>query len=498
MVKQRKHINVEEWEPSLKEKIVTYDGKLIIVPFDKLFNRASMKEFNTFIIKQKAYVGKLELICKHINYFCNFYDPERELITAYLKLKHKIDLSTGKLSEEAFIARLYHILFTPSIVSKITQMVEDNYIFDIDSDSSADKYPDETKFTDEHTKILFSASTAIKLMVPVVFHYINSNNIHAPSRLYNYYERVLHLFHTEQVNLYNKLWIWCLKKVENDYNVHKVLWEQREVYGETIITRAVKLFKSHIIVDTLFKYTFDGNPNVLNAVVVKKQLRITNGQKYKHNLVAVSNERSGEGNELKRIEMMELTASKIDESLIVLSPKNIKRTISRIQDEMQVRITEDEYLFYNSFTPTNSIQKTLVDYHYAKYFNGFLDLNMISKRQYMTLLILLKKKLQYQKFKYLPQILTGEIVGKIQNRSIRNMKFLNKLKSTPLYNKLVSEKFAYVYYIKKNDPIIEIVSSLLNTKFKYVDFNNLERCGTIIEVNQDTLSDEILNFLNQI
>ena len=91
-------IRVDEWKPSPEDNKITYDGKLIVIPFDKLFNRQNNDVLNNFIIKKESYVRKLEDICKYINYFIKFYDDDNELLLAYLKLKFLIDTKGGSVT----------------------------------------------------------------------------------------------------------------------------------------------------------------------------------------------------------------------------------------------------------------------------------------------------------------------------------------------------------------------------------------------------------------
>ena len=50
----------------------------------------------------------------------------------------------------------------------------------------------------------------------------------------------------------------------------------------------------------------------------------------------------------------------------------------------------------------------------------------------------------------------------------------------------------------KGDLIINILSTLINTEFTYVDYDNPELTGEPIEMDLDILSQEFLDFVNQI
>ena len=59
-IKKEEFIRIDEWVPEKKDNIITYDGKMILVPFDKIFNRQNNEMLNNFIIKKESYVKKLD------------------------------------------------------------------------------------------------------------------------------------------------------------------------------------------------------------------------------------------------------------------------------------------------------------------------------------------------------------------------------------------------------------------------------------------------------
>ena len=145
-----------------------------------------------------------------------------------------------------------------------------------------------------------------------------------------------------------------------------------------------------------------------------------------------------------------------------------------------------------------TFQSQLVFYYFAKYFNGYRDLNMVNRTQYIKLLIILKKRLYFQEYVYLPEILTANIDGKLNSRTIRNDKFLTKIQTSDIYQSIMSNKYSILHDIGKDDLILKILSRMINTKFTVVNYDHPEQLGETIEVNQDIISEEFLNFLNQL
>ena len=124
-------IKVEEWVPSAKETVVKYDGKVMVIPFDNYFNQSG-DTLNIFVIKREAYTNELPVLCKYINYFIEYYDENDELLMGYLRMKFLIDTKKKVFKRhKQFISMMYDTIMTPTIVSQINKMVEDNYEIDV-------------------------------------------------------------------------------------------------------------------------------------------------------------------------------------------------------------------------------------------------------------------------------------------------------------------------------------------------------------------------------
>lgn len=499
-------IRVDEWAKGAseneivyknpKDEIVRCDGKLLIIPFDEIFKKGN-KGFNVFVIKKDSYVKQLPEIALYINYFIKFYDTDNELLMAYLMLKHQIDNKKKRIKRKVFIKMLYSVLFTESMKEKINRMVEDNYYIDLKSKNNI-KYAETLEFTNEHAKIMMKISMGMKLMVPVLFHYINRNNIikDKETPLFIFYEHLFYMW-DDKVDIYLKLRITVESKIKRHYSNNSVIWNQREIMGMDPLIYMDTLLKENIISETMVKYRFHKNIISFNSVVLDKQLGFFSITPYNYTMRELTTTKDSEG--LSGIDKLEMNSAKIDESLVILSSVNIKKTIKKIKKRFGIDIDKDELRFYEQHHTINKFQVQLVGYFYAKYFGGYRDINLLTRSQYIKLMLILKKRLQYQGFIYLPMILSGN-VEKLIKRTIQNQKFLEKVRNSPVYQSILQEKFGIVVdELNKNNIIINLLSILLNSHFTIVDYDYPEKLGNKIEINTpDILSDEFLNFLNQI
>lgn len=495
-------IQLEKFKTNERNGVVTYDGKIVIVPFNELFNKPIPDEMNRFLIKKNSYVNSIDIISDTINYFLKYYDTEHEIITAYLKLRYLSSNKDKNIKKEEFISYVYAYLFTDSIISKIKQLVDDNYELDIDNDPLSAKFSDESRWTDEHSKILYRITIGIRLLIAPVFHYLNTKNLMSPDNIYIFYEKLLDIMSEQDINIYNKLWIMIHNRCQSSVKNHPTLWGDREIYSETVTTRAITLLRRNLIVDSVWKFSFNKNIIKLINVILRDQLKYTGKIKYSHNLISINEEdiKSANDSELSRVDKLMMNAAKIDETIIVISSLNIKRVIDNIQREMQIEITEDEIQFYTKYYKINKNQVEIVNYFYAKMFNGFLDLSLLTKRQYLTLVILLKRRFLIMNMKYIAQLITGNAVGRIISRPISNQKILESLNNTPMYTEICENKFNLVKKLNNSDSeyskILSLMSSLISTKYTLLDYSSPELMDKEIIIDHTVLREEFLNLLN--
>ena len=82
-------------------------------------------------------------------------------------------------------------------------------------------------------------------------------------------------------------------------------------------------------------------------------------------------------------------------------------------------------------------------------------------------------------------------------RLLQNTKYTNKLMASSAYKNLINNKYPTLKGFK-DDVILSIVSQCLNNIYTYVDYENQELTGEVIEFDEDIISDEILSFIDSI
>ena len=113
-------------------------------------------------------------------------------------------------------------------------------------------------------------------------------------------------------------------------------------------------------------------------------------------------------------------------------------------------------------------------------------------------MILMKRALQIKGDIFLPQIVSADVSGRINSRTIHNSKLLSKIENSEPYKQLVKDKYSTLQGMGKSDIIIQLLSSLINTQFTVCDYDLKDRFGEEINIDFDMLSQEYLDFINQI
>lgn len=493
-------LEVKGWDIPEEYKIFKIKDKSIIVEFDKHFKVKPV--LNTFYLRYKdSYISKLGLITHYINYFLNFYDEDGELLLNYFYMKYHLDVNMNNdpRPRKEFIRLIYTSLITPSIYEKVKRMVDENYRIDLSQTNTENiKYSESLEFTNVHAKLLLTISVIIKILIPIILHYItlykDKKEIH---NLSMYYKPIFDIIEEqEHVNLYGKLFNSINVKVNLSETKNKIIWDKYEVEQEDTATYTKELLDKNIIVDNVFKYLFIKNIIAFNSVIIDTQLDFFVIKNLNINMREINTEKDSEG--LSSLDKLEMNTIKIDESLVVLSKINIKQTIKRIKRELCIDIDKEEKEFYKQYMTITPIGRSLLFYFYAKYFDGYRDLKSITKSQYIDLMILMKRVLEIRGDIYLPQILSADISGRINARTIHNSKLLEKITSSEAYDRMIKDKYSTLNGMGKSDVIISLLSTLINTQFTYCDYDIQEKFGQEIEVDFDTLSQEFLSFVNQI
>lgn len=492
-------IPVDEWKPTAEDECyIKYVGKTIVIPFNKYINCIKSNKRNIFYVSHKdSYVKKFAQITHYLNYFIRFYDDDNELILNYLYCKYMLDKNKVSPNRENMIRWLYEHFVTPTMYKKVKRFVEDNYRIDLAQNKDPSKqYSESLEFTNRHAKLFLVISTFIKMLIPLVMHYISIIAGKPEAKhLIEYYKPLFEIIErVEHVNLYAKLFHSINVKVNFNESKNKVIWAKYAANSVDTVSYTEELLDKNLIVDNVFKYVFDKSIISFNSVILDTQLDYRCIKNFGINMREISTEKDSDG--LSYLDKLEMNTVKIDENIILLSQTNIDDTIKRIRKSIHIKISKDERHFYEDNMRINKISKSLVFYFYSRMFGGFADLNHITQKQYIKLMVLMKFKLLSCGYVYLPRLISANIEGRINSRTIHNSKFLESVETSAAYENIVKEKYATLINSGKGDLIISLLSTLINTQFTYCEYDEPRLLGKVIDMNHVMLSQEFLDFVN--
>ena len=610
---------INTWVATDKQKVVDRDGKIFICYFDRIFKQPKLSIYDKFYIKKGSYENQLDIIVRYINFFINHYDPDNELVTAYLKIKFAVDdnhLYTAD-NMDSYINFVYEILFTDTMIDKINRLVEDNYLDDIEQETDEKrrkyknnerKHLESLEFTNQHIKILLRISFGMKIMAPVMLHYhaVNTMKIEKDSdNIFRFFKPLFKIFgrvpastntayisqesnaffvfnnatkyydmyedddahnmvhcnlteaqviekstnpetgeivieprnYTAEYNMYNKLFVYVKAKVNESYANNSTMYAQREIFGIDIFSVIQSFVHRVLISENMVKYKFNEHwdaaqkkykENIIgfNKTIIKFQLMYFLKEQYSKNLTEVTNTKNSDG--LSGGDKMAMNLTKIDEGITILAEINVPITIQYIEDWFKIDISDEEIDYYIEHHRPDKIQIELVHSYFAKYFGSIRNLALLTRRQYITLMLILKKKLMRDlgypddnmivestepnesddenesetkerdiRPAALPYILSGNLEDHINTRVIRNLKFTQKIEDAYTYRELQSGAHWYLNFIRPGYDM-QLVSSLINTRFTYVEYTHPELLGKEIIYSDDKVADEILFFLKSI
>ena len=187
--------------------------------------------------------------------------------------------------------------------------------------------------------------------------------------------------------------------------------------------------------------------------------------------------------------------TKTNEGLFLQNKTNCEDTLHKIE-LMYGPFSDDEINFYmsrlenESGNVINDFQKSLVFNLFYKYFGDPVSINNINKIGYIKLVIAASRLLKANNMIVMPYIISSKIV-RLQHKKSINKKEQLKLEATPYFqairNKYRSEKI--------ESYIVELMATIVASKFQIIDYDDPELDGQIREFTSDVIYDEIAMYV---
>lgn len=484
-------IPVDSWIPNPEDLIFKHTKGAVILPVSNYYNSTNT-DLDYFITSPKRCYNTPKMrehLTHYLNYFEKFYDEDKELLSIYFTIKYLIDVEKA-YNSDAFIYDIKRYLLSPSMMFKIKNMNRENYSLNLKFEKE-----ENLRYTDKHGIILMQISLIMLCIIPLATHFISmkyKGNI--DGFLLTIYDMVLDMF---DVNIYNKLYETSSSNI-NKNTRYNPIWEKQDIRGINTTTLSIGSVQN-MLVNIMPKYVYNQNIVCYNFKSVVKTIRFqVTGIEYDEDYIPLSSsKRDFEQN--SEFDKFESYLSKSDESLYLQNKVNCQETMKFIeasfgpfdQDEIKYYITK---LSDNNNIIINSFQKNLVFNLFYKYFGDVMSIKAINKEDYVKLVISAKKILQSNNMVILPYIISSKITRLVTRKNVNN-KEKQKIQLSPLYNMIIqkykSEKIV-------ND-ILSIISTILSSEFKIIDFYDNDLDGKPIEsFPADIIAEEVLMYVSLI
>lgn len=469
------------------------------------------KRAEIFEIGRRAFQNQIMQQSQYLSYFIEFYDKEKDLMTMYINIKNMIDNGTQSLTVPEYKKRLLgKMLRDYNLKEKIYNMVDDNFYIDITIDPETGRVfdgPDD--FTNEEAKMLLAVSMAHKIIISPTEHYICTNTIYDNDdiQITNLMlDLFVELFYAigDRYGKYEadlieyKLYRFAERRISKHFKGNKKLWvQQAALRGTTENNSLDELMVKTIMSDNFFKLNFSyALTKFLKAVIGNSLNHSIIQSTYKYNPVRVTNEKDSSG--LSSIDKLNQTSMKLDMSRVIRSYKSLEYVTEKLEKRYG-EISEAEIDFYEKrLDHTDKFHNDLLNYNFAKEFHGFAELKIAPIRNVIKFVVICKRELSDKGYSQLQWLISSVLQGKLSNRLLQNNKYLDKLKKSSLYQHLITDKYMFEVEDYKDDPILQIISRVLNNYYTFNEYTQPELTGERIYFDENIISDELLTFIDEI
>lgn len=499
-----KYVDLFAWKPSPEEQyFIQEDGMIVAEYAYRDLNIPRERVIPKYVIAKKHYKERIPDILAHINYFVAHYDHDHEYLISTLSVKTYMDQHPD-MSQKAFRKLLVKRVVTPTFVGKVKRMANDLYKLNINTDKEG-KYRSTPKITNEHARMIVAVSFCIRLLLPICIHFSNTNSTFINKRDYidcfdKIYMDVIDKFEKNDIEIFNPICRFVKYRVDRSYTSDLVIWQKKkQLYGTTVELYLESLIHEVILVKSLHK--MDYRRSIVSFIdgIITHSYNHYRFENFKYKPVEIDVAEDGDSDDyLSNAETLEMSIYRVDESNAIVNEVNSGFVMESIRQRFQnIRPSDEEMQFYQEHVSLNSMSQQLMHIFYTRFFTDTNAVRGLNRTDSIELLVYMKKYLQLRGMVLLPQICTAKVRGKFRDSMIKNSKFVEKFATSSVYQRIVSDKYRFVAEINpKEDPIIKSLSTIINSKFEFVDVDETINGFVCSDIDTDTIVDEYMLLLS--
>lgn len=503
--------------------------KTMIIHFDKELahvNNENIAALNEWKVTKLSYSSYLPRMCEELNFFETMYDQEGELITSLFRIKYLIDvdnISYTMNNFDAFKDLVYKTIFTESMKEKITRMVDENYVDDIEAENLKNmSNPDmmsimqrkkkSLEFLNVHVKAMLQISFGIKILSFIVNHFAVMRSVNIQKNIELFYRFYIDMFHVFDwdFDIYNKIWAYIENKVNSSYNFNKSIFEQQEIEGKDKSIIINQLMTRNVVIDNFIKFQLcqtwnsaKGQPNerVLSflASIINTHISIFVMQVFRRNLIETSITVDADGN--SKNDRYRASKMKINEEHTITCSMDMKQLVDTLYKKYENEITPEEIEYYRHNMKPSRLHQLMLEIYFFNYTSSSQEFALLRNLDWYKLLLIMRKDIMKRfnitKDTILDSTLCLILTANIEETPVGEKMYIKDtkyLKDDPDYNTLVNKFYSTI--VDMNDDIIKkFLITFVNSKYRFVLYEEQELLGQEITINKRELMSELLTFL---
>ena len=482
---------VDQWEPNTVEAVFKTTKRFIIAPISSIWNM-SENNLDFFDISSKKCYNSDEMrnhICRYLNYFERFFDPDRELFSVIGNMKWLM-VYRQDYRKEHFIYDLKRYILSPTIVKKVESMVEYNYCLELNY-NNINNPP--LQYTNSDAKYFMTMSILMCFSIPLITHFAYLKRIpDIDEFILECYEGILYLFENV-VDIYAKLRETSFTNVSKNEKMNAGIWDKQSIRGKDNVIHSVDSVEN-IILNLMPKYHFDQNMISLNWVSIQKNTKFkVTDIGYEYSYIPLSSAKRDEDS-TSDYDKFESTLVKQNEGLYLQNKVNGSSTMDTLEqlfgpfDPAEIEFYRKE-LANEKGNCLNGFQSQLVYNLFYKYFGDTTAVYANNSTGCLKLMLMAKKILQDQNMILLPYIISGKL-DKLVGRKSVNKKEMMRIEASKYYP-LVVQKYQNEKITKQ---ILSTIATLISSDFRIIDFHDPNIHGKKLEVLPEIIIEEYLPY----
>lgn len=503
--------------------------KTMIIKFDKELahvDNENIAALNEWKVSKLSYSSYLPRMCEELNFFEAIYDREGELITALFRIKYLIDIDNYSYTMnnfDAFKDLVYKTIFTESMKEKITRMVEENYVDDIEAENMANmKNPDmlsimqrkkkSLEFLNVHVKAMLQISFGIKILSFICNHFAVMRSINIQKNIDIFYRFYIDMFKvfTWDFDIYNKIWSYVENKVNSSYNFNKAIFEQQEIEGKDKSIIIDQLMHRNVIIDNFIKFQIcqtwnkvkcQPNEKVLSFLcsIVNTHISIFIMQVFRRNLIETSIVPDADGN--SKNDRYRASKMKINEEYVITCSMDMNQLVDKLFKKYEKEITNEELEYYRRNLKPSRLHQLMIEIYFFNYTSSSSEFALVRNIDWYKLLLIMRKdimrRFNINKDTLLDSALALILTANIEETPVGEKMYVKDtkyLKEDEAYNILINKFYSTIVDI--NDDILKkFLITFVNSKYRFVLYEEQELLNQEITLNKRELIDQLLNFL---